>query len=208
MCLRPCQIVKTVFQLGFSHHSTHSPVTGRTLVSLSLCLSAHSSFHRDDRNQSPLPHSFRFVRQLGASVHESSTKEKEKREEKKSLPLVESRDTSTLVDLLEGGYHVILAVGSEVCLDDLEGLAQGCDLEHVHGGTDTEIGKVDLLLGGSGARDGCRRSDSDSHDVTMLYGLGWFEEKRKERKERKCTAVQGIKSNKDEREREREGGRE
>lgn len=86
--------------------------------------------------------------------------------------MIEAGDATTLVDFLEGGGHVVLTVGGEMGLDDLEGLAEGSDLEHVHGSTDTEVGKVDLFLGGGRARDSSRGNSNSHLRIDIRVGVG------------------------------------
>ena len=83
--------------------------------------------------------------------------------------LVEAQDAATTPDAAESGAEPVTAVGGHCGLDDLEGLAEGGDLEHVETGTKQQVGELDGLLlqllglangggqGGSGGHVGSRR---------------------------------------------------
>jgi hypothetical protein len=57
-----------------------------------------------------------------------------------------AQDTTALPDAAEGGAEAVGAVGGHGGLDDLEGLAEGGDLEEVQTGAEQQVGELDGLL--------------------------------------------------------------
>ena len=70
--------------------------------------------------------------------------------------LVEAEGTAAGPDAAEGGGEAVAAVGGHGGLYDLEGLAEGGDLEEVEAGAEEEVGELDglLLEVGGGLPDG------------------------------------------------------
>ena len=73
-----------------------------------------------------------------------------------------AQNTTALPDAAEGGREAVSAVGGHGGLDNLEGLAEGGDLEEVQTGAEQQVGELDgLLLEALGLRRGSRDTGGD-----------------------------------------------
>lgn len=83
---------------------------------------------------------------LGRNKEENSTLGRGLNPGPRDKSLVETQDAATGPDTAEGGAEPVTAVGGHRGLDDLEGLAEGGDLEHVEAGAEQQVGELDWLL--------------------------------------------------------------
>lgn len=85
-----------------------------------------------------------------------------------------SQNAASGPDAPKSSHESIATVGSHGSLDDLEGLTQGGDLEHVETGAQEQVGKLDGLLlerlrsrAGRGGGDGV-----GDHDCLAIFVMG------------------------------------
>lgn len=96
--------------------------------------------------------------------------------------ILTAKHTTTGPDAAQGGHEAVATVGSHGGLDDLEGLAQSGDLEHIEAGSEEQVGELDGFLlqlflrarsrnGGDGGHDDGGSVDGEG---ALTKGLGCF----------------------------------